>query len=268
MHDLLIDYLYQYSNVQIALIFILCLLIPGCFGLWLFNRHLEPNYDLSLDTNGAITFFSQCGSAAYGILIGLTAVACWDNFEEAQRIISQETSYIGQFHRLSYGIQSGESERLRQLDLVYLGLLVTDEMPGLAERVTCNATLGALRDLRTELFRIIPSNSKEQLIYADLLQSYDWMTGLRQQRVALALGNAVPGVFWVVIISGGVITLGMMFFVHMPSLLVRYILMTSYCVIMGLMYFLIAVIDHPFKGEIRVSTDAYTQLFQELANGL
>ena len=78
----------------------------------------------------------------------------------------------------------------------------------------------------------------------------------------------MPGVFWLVVLVGGYITLTMMFFVHMPSLMARYILMSLFSLMMGMMYFLIAVIDNPFKGEVHVSSDPYRQLRSVLEQGL
>lgn len=267
MYEIWISWVYTLNNVELALCFILSMMGTGFIALAIFHRFFERRFHLGLETNEAISFFGQSVGVAYGILIGLTAVACWDNYEETQRIISQETGSIGQLHRLSYGLSS-DTDSIRELSLKYLDLIVSDEMPLLSSGLTCNAALEALKDLREELFHIQLKTKRDDTVFSTMLSAYDEMVGLRQERVSRALDYAVPSVFWVVIFLGGVVILGMICFVHMPSLAARYILMSSYCTVMGLMYFLIVAIDHPFKGEIRVNSEPYRQLHIELKNGM
>jgi Protein of unknown function (DUF4239) len=268
LYDNWIAWVYTLSNFGVAISFILSMLFLGVFGLIIFKFYFGEKFQLGFETNEAIVFFAQSIGVAYGILIGLTAVACWDNFEEAQRIIAKESGSIAQFHRLTYGIESPQMETVRQANLEYLKLIESDEMPALREGITCDQALGAQRALRMALYAFMPKNPRDQTFYADLLSDYNQMVGLRQERVARALDYAVPSVFWIVILVGGLVTMFMIFFIHMPSKLVHYVLMSSYCLVMGLMYFLIAVIDHPFKGEIHVSSEPYRQVQRELAAGL
>lgn len=267
MYEVWISWVYTINNVELALFFILPMTLLGAIALTLFNKFYEKRFHLGFETNEAINFFGQSVGVAYGILIGLTAVACWDNHEETQRIISEETGSIGQLHRLSYGL-STPTDSLRQLSLKYLNLIVTDEMPKLSTGTTSDAALEALKDIREELFSVGLKNRRDDAIFSNMLTAYDEMVGFRQERVSRALEYSVPSVFWAVIFLGGLVILLMICFVHMPSLAARYILMTSYCTVMGLMYFLILAIDHPFKGEIHVNSQPYLQLNMELKQGL
>jgi hypothetical protein len=157
MYDLWTHWIYGFTNIELAFGFIGSMIVIGCSSLYVFNRFFERRFGLGLETNEAIGFFGECAGVAYGILIGLTAVACWDNFEETQRIIGKETASIGQFHRLTYGID-GDLEELRQLNLRYLQLIVTDEIPLIVDGLTCDAALGTLKDIREKLYALTPRN--------------------------------------------------------------------------------------------------------------
>ena len=263
-----IDWIYQLSNFELALSFILPLLVFGTVGLTIFHFAFERHFQLSLNSNDAIAFFGQCIGIAYGILVGLTAIACWDNFEEVQAIISRETSAIGGFHRLSYGLPQALGTSIRTINQRYLAEIASSDWPNHAAGRTCDTSLLSLNELREKLMDFKPESENDRIVYSKLLDLLTQMTGLRQERINQALDLAVPGVFWLVVLIGGYITLTMMFFVHMPSLTARYILMSMFSLMMGMMYFLIAVIDNPFKGEVHVSAEPYLQLRDVLNNGL
>ena len=259
-----INWIYSLTNVEVAISFIVPLLIFGCGGLTLFKRYFEHRLSLGLESNEALNFFAQCVGVAYGILVGLTAVACWDNFEEVERIISAEVSAINDFHHLTYAAKGASSEQIRDLDIQYLEAVLEKDWPSAERGEFVNGSTNSFRDIRETLYRMTPSGAKEERIFAELVESFRSLTLIRQDRINHSLEDAVPGVFWYVLLIGGLITTFMIFFVHMPSMVVRYILMASYCLIIGSMYFLIAVIDHPFRGEVHVSAEPYRHLLQEI----
>jgi hypothetical protein len=230
LFDRWINWIYGLTNVEVALSFILPLLLFGCGGLALFKRYFEHRLSLGLESNEALNFFAQCVGVAYGILIGLTAVACWDNFEEVEKIISEEVSAVGDFHRLTYAAHGASAEKMRVLSLQYLEAVIQEDWPSANRGETIQGSLKPFH----------------------------------QERINRSVEDAVPSVFWGVLLSGGLITTFMIFFVHMPSMVVRYILMVSYCLIMGSLYFLIAVIDHPFRGGVHVSAEPYQHLLVEI----
>jgi hypothetical protein len=54
-------------------------------------------------------------------------------------------------------------------------------------------------------------------------------------------------------------------FIRIPSEMTRAMMLTIYSLVLGLMYFLIAVIDNPFRGEVHVSSGPYINLRNELS---
>jgi hypothetical protein len=264
LFDRWINWIYGLTNVEVALSFILPLLLFGCGGLALFKRYFEHRLSLGLESNEALNFFAQCVGVAYGILIGLTAVACWDNFEEVEKIISEEVSAVGDFHRLTYAAHGASAERMRVLSLQYLEAVIQEDWPSANRGETIQGSLKPFHQIREILYAMNPVGGKEERIFAELVESFRSLTLVRQERINRSVEDAVPGVFWGVLLAGGLITTFMIFFVHMPSMVVRYILMVSYCLIMGSLYFLIAVIDHPFRGGVHVSAEPYQHLLVEI----
>jgi Protein of unknown function (DUF4239) len=267
-HGTLLELMHSLRIYQIAVGFCLALFVIGSFAFALYQKYLENKLVFGEETNEAMNFYGQTFGIAYGILIGLTAIACWDNFNAVEDIISQETAAIGTFHRLSWGIKNHSTEGLRETNLRYLDSIVEDDWPASAHGQRCDGGLLFLEEVRTNLYKIVPSNSAEQMIYGKMLDSFSDMIKFRQLRVNSAMDLGVPDYFWVVILAGGALTIVLMLFVQLESLMIRYFMLGVYSIMLGLMYFLIAVIDDPFRGEAHVSPSPYIHLKAELKEGL
>lgn len=263
-YDSLVTWLYSIPNWMVATIF-----IGGLAGIGLLANHLVPRWISSqrledIENNSAISLYAQTISVAYGILIGLVAVACWDNFIAVKNLISEETASIGIFYRLSYGISDPSAVALRAAVIEYLEAIVMQDWEALAVGDACDAGFGYVNDLREKLMNLRLSSSKEEAIYQKLLDTYEDLTKSRQTRLNSAIDLGVPAVFWFVILLGGLCTTVMNSFIKFPSETTRAMMLIIYSSVLGLMYFLIAVIDNPFRGEVHVSSAPYVVLKTEL----
>ena len=175
-HDTLLELIHSMRIYQIAIGFCLALFFVGSLAFAFYQKYFEKKIVFGAETNEALNFYGQTFGIAYGILIGLTAIACWDNFNAVEEIISQETASIGTFHRLSWGIQSHATGILRETNLRYIDTIIEDDWPASAHGQRCDAGLLFLEDVRSNLYKIIPSNSAEQMIYGKMLAlfRFEW----------------------------------------------------------------------------------------------
>jgi len=65
---------------------------------------------------------------------------------------------------------------------------------------------------------------------------------------------------WVVVFVGGVLTIVVSFFFHMSDRRAHACLTSALAVFIGLMIFLIASLDNPFRGPNGVDPDSYQRL--------
>lgn len=263
-----VDWIYSLSNIELALSFILPLLAFGGVGLLIFDRWLRRWFFLSAKTNDVLAFIGQIVGVSYGILVGLTAIACWDNFEEVQGIISKETTEISVFHRLSQSLDEGTGNKIRNLDIKYLDQVANSDWPSHAVGSSCDSSLLTLNEIFKNLATYEPLTKSDGIVFSKMLDTFNRIAEMRQERINQALDLAVPEVFWVVVLIGGYLTQVMILFVDIPSLITKHLMMAIFSVMMGMMYFLIAAIDNPFKGEVHVSSEPYIQLKRALSNDL
>ena len=87
------------------------------------------------------------------------------------------------------------------------------------------------------------------------------MTQARRTRPHLATG-AVPGVLWLVLVCGAVLTVGFTFFFGTKNLPAQ-VMMTG-IVFMGLL--VIVSIDHPFTGPVHVGSEPLKTVVEDFAH--
>jgi hypothetical protein len=73
--------------------------------------------------------------------------------------------------------------------------------------------------------------------------------------------TALPGVLWVVIVAGAMISLSSSFFFKVGDVRLHGILVTLLAVFMGLVIFMILAFDRPFRGELGLGPEPF-QLIQ------
>ena len=69
--------------------------------------------------------------------------------------------------------------------------------------------------------------------------------------------TGIGPIIWTVILVGGGLTLSGSFLIHLPTLKGHLFMNSLFSILLGLMIFLLAAIDQPFRGEMGVSPSAY-----------
>jgi len=73
------------------------------------------------------------------------------------------------------------------------------------------------------------------------------------------LDIGIPIELWIVIVGGAFLSIPITFFFRLPSLKAHALLTGFYVVFLAGIIALIAILDHPMRGEITVSTKPYLE---------
>ena len=124
----------------------------------------------------------------------------------------------------------------------------------MAKAKESRAVTQALDALDASAMRFMQNGSRQPEIFVEVFKQLDTITQARRTRLHLSTG-IVPGLLWLVLYSGAVLTVGFTFFFGTKNLPAQ-VMMTgilSVIVFMGLL--VIVSIDHPFTGPVHVGTE-------------
>jgi high-affinity Fe2+/Pb2+ permease len=107
-------------------------------------------------------------------------------------------------------------------------------------------------------------DADEGVVVAAILQQVDQISGARRERLVMADG-IVPGIIWLVLFGGAVITIGFTFFFGTENLRAQMLMTGALSVLIFTGLFTIVIIDHPFAGAVKVSPEALVTVLEDFS---
>lgn len=232
-----------------------------CLGLsrrWIYHTfHVSSDIDESV--NG---FFAGVG-VLLGLLMGLVAVAAWENYDAVEDVVAKEAANVSTIYRDVSTLETTKKHQLQGDLKEYLTYVVDVAWPGHHRgEVPAGGTL-ILTKFLYHLTQYQANTPEQQIFLAEVFSAYNKLIEVRRLRMSL-VNSGLPAVFWVTILAGSFFSILVTFFFHMPSLRTHLVLSGIFSSFLGFMIFLLAAVDNPFRGEVSVSAEPYTQLLQNL----
>ena len=97
-----------------------------------------------------------------------------------------------------------------------------------------------------------------QALYAQLLTEMHEISSDRKLRL-LAAREGIPSLMWTVLVIGAVVTVAFTYFFGVRSFRSQALMTAALAGTIALNLFLIAAIDYPFTGDVRVTPEAFQQ---------
>jgi hypothetical protein len=247
---------FRLSLLFIGLTFALIVFVRPILQFWL-RRQGGINEIVGV----AISSFS----VFYGILLGLLAVAAYQNVGEAKTTVKSETTAIAALHRnLAHYPEPLRTDAQRLL-VTYTRHIIDNVWPkqslGIVERKS-DDILSALQD-NLQLFD--PETETQSLIHGETMSRFYALTeakALREAQVKVRIDGVL---WWLVVVGAGVnivllVLLDVRLFVHLlvAGLVMFYLSMTIYAV---------SALDEPFAGAVQITPDDYQAVLQRIAPG-
>ncbi len=116
-----------------------------------------------------------------------------------------------------------------------------------------------------QLIRFEPQSASQEILHAEALRQFNNYLEARRMRL-FSVTTSIPGVMWAVVLVGALMNIALIWMFDM-KLTNHLFLGGILSAFMGLMIFLIASLDNPFRGELSISPapfeDILTHLMEE-----
>jgi Protein of unknown function (DUF4239) len=108
-----------------------------------------------------------------------------------------------------------------------------------------------------------PTTEGQKILHAEGLRAYNNMIQARRLRLD-AVSTGLPGVMWVVVLAGALISLSASFFFQVDDVWLHQILVTLLAMFIGLVIFMTFALDRPFRGDLGVRPEPYQLIYDHL----
>ncbi|MES4887889.1 hypothetical protein [Streptomyces sp. NPDC096012] len=230
-----------------------------------FVRHKRaPEDEDPSETPDVIEYMTMWIGVVYAIVLGLAIAGVWEARNSAQDHVQAEAQAL---HEISARVRvypPDVRDRIRNDVDAYAGYVVHTEWKTM-ERDGQVTDRGAelLQKVRQDVTDYQPKNDFEAQAYQPVL---DQMAAADQARNARAdsTGATMPPVVWWGLITGAVITVGMVFALQIRRTSRELILAGLFSATIAFMLFLIWDFDAPYSRGIAVNAEPFLNLFPNI----
>ena len=216
-----------------------------------------------LRTNNEVAGFKFATvGVLYAVLLGFAVIVVWEKFSGAESDVAQEAGAVATIYRLADGIGVGPGTALRDRLTGYLKAAIAEDWPAMEQGKASPVATQALDGVYAALLTYRPSDGRGTALLSEILHQLDLVTQMRRARLVMASG-IVPGIVWLVLFGGAVLTISFTFFFGTENLRAQALMtgMLSVLIFSGL--FVIIAIDHPFAGSVKVRPEALSTVLED-----
>lgn len=248
---------------------VLGVLIPAgtvgvCVAALVLSRKL-PRERLAHSQDAVSVMFSAVG-VLYTVLLAFLVVLVWEQFNVAQERTEEEATKISNLLRDGNAFPRPVREEIQGRLITYTRSVIDDEWKTMAQGEPSQDTSRAYRRVWEGYYDFQPRTEQEQRFYDESIGRLNDLGADRRLRL-ISSEASIPSIMWIMLIIGGVITIGYLYLFTIPEALLQGVMIGSVAGLLAFILFLILALDHPFAGDVKVTPDAYRDIVTSFESG-
>jgi hypothetical protein len=214
--------------------------------------------------NDVAGFIIAVLGVAYGVLLAFVIFVVWGQFEDTKSGVAREANALTDAFRLGQGLPEPGRHQIMELSRGYARVVVGEEWDTTGrggESIESPRAWKLLDQFWQAVRETTPRTPTEQALYTQLLTEMHDLSSERKLRL-LAAREGIPTLMWVVLVIGAVVTVAFTYFFGVKSLRAQLWMTAALAGTISLNLFLIAAVDYPFTGDLRVGPEAFQQALE------
>ncbi len=235
----------------------------GIGGYFLMHKWIYRRYRISTDSDTLVSGFFNGIGVLFGLLVGLVAIASWENYGSADQTASNEAAEIAILYRDVSVLEQPIKAKLQEYVKDYARTIINVEWPSQQKGNVDVSGIMILTDFHGLLATYKAKTPEQQIFMAQAVAKFDdLITALRARQDATKVG--IPAPFWIAMISGSFISIFLSYFFHCQTPKTHVFLIGLYSAFLGVIIWLVASVDNPFRGEMSISSYTYENVLKHL----
>ena len=233
--------------------------ILGGLGTYLFRKFVKLQI---LRSHNEVTGFLFLAIASfYSLLLSFVIFLVWGQLNQTRDNASKEgSSALGLYRDIKYYPDSVESKQLMIVYLDFVYNVIDEEFPNMETMAPCRKTLESFNLVFYKMEHLNPKNQFQIQLVAEMFNHLNGLATYRELR-ASSMETEIPTPLWLPIILGALITIICAIFLDIEHKRMHVVLNTLLGTFIGMFFFIIILLDHPFSGSIKIKPQSYKQIF-------
>jgi hypothetical protein len=256
------NWLYRRSNIQILTLFlgitaVAGILVPFIYRITMHYFGIEiPEAHGHGEAEVQVNLFAGCA-----ILLVFLLNEVQVNHRQLESSVALEASYINSLDRLLLRYGQPQAIAIRGDVSLYLISIVEDEWPNLHDGTQSEKTHMLWRTLSRKMIALDPENSRQSMLYQDILTKGDQIPTSRESRLQ-ASGVGLPNVFYyAIMVCIALLLIGNGVVIQTPGVAILEALLP---IMLGALFALLVITDRPFRGEYAIHPKAFISVLESI----
>jgi hypothetical protein len=258
-----LSWLYSVPSFLFFLLVIIFFGLVSIAGFLLVRKSVEKWLGKPPAQNEVISYYIAATGVVYGITLGLIAVGVWENYIHVNIKVEEEAATLGSLYRGVSSYPEPSRTQLRSDLKSYTRYIIDVAWPQQEQGIVPSSGVDLMDSFQKTLYSFEPVTESQKILHATALRDYTDYIQLRRLR----LQNITKGVavmIWWVVFFGAMINL-MLSWLFVVKNVTLHILMNGLLgALIGALIFLILVMDFPFRGWFKVSSEAFQITYEQL----
>jgi hypothetical protein len=215
--------------------------------------------------NDMLAAFLQYFGVIYGLLLGLLAVAAYQDRSDVEEGITREASALAVLYRNIGSYPEPSRSELQSLLRQYTRHVIREAWPLQRKGIIPVDTEKRVGAIQTQLALFQPQTKSQELVQATALQQFNTFYEYRRARL-YNVGSGIPAILWYTVAVGAFINMLLMWpFDLRPR--AHWLLggLTSFY--LATVIAVIALMDHPLRGSQGLSPEAFQLVYEQVMSG-
>lgn len=253
-------WIYDISTEQLAVLLTVVFVGYSWLGYFLIRPFLRLFVlRRRADTNSVVGSILSCFGVFYGLLLGLIAVAAYQNYSEVDAGVSSEAAALAALYEDVSTYREPYGHDLRWLLREFCRYTIRDGWPSYQQGLIPEGSEIRLKAFHERLLAFEPQTSVEEIVHAESIRQYSAFMEkhrLRQHTVT----SGIPSVMWYIVVVGAILNISIVWLFDI-DFLSHLALGGVLAFFLGTVILLIASMDNPFRGEVSIQPEAFEALY-------
>lgn len=210
--------------------------------------------------NDIVGFYLAGITVLYGVTLGLLAIGAWTIYTEAEAKVAKEAAAVSALYRTVGDLPEPMRSSLRTDLQNYVRQVIDIGWPQQQRGIPPLENRIALDKFQKDFQSFEPATETQKILEADITGQFDVLEEARSIRLDSTTAE-LPSPLWTLILVGALICIVVTWFFHLESLKMHFWMTILFSTLLGLMVYMVAALDNPYRGKISVSPDSLVRVY-------
>jgi Protein of unknown function (DUF4239) len=255
-------WIYDVPSLWIVGLFAVLFVGVCWLGIFLFSPFVRGRLSPDAGLNEIFGDFLQYFGVMYGLLLGLLAVATYQNHSDVEKAVSSEASSLAALYRDVTAYPEPQRTELKALLREYTRYVIEEAWSLQRQGLDPPGGVKRVADFQASLVSFEPQTKAQETLHEAAMRQFNSFYENRRTRL-YNVDSGIPPLLWYTVGVGALIN---MIFIWLFDLRLRVHLLLGGLIsfFLATMISLIALMDHPFRGEVGISSGAFELIYDQL----